>query len=230
MSSERAKSVEYGPARQGAARCALLLSRLCCWPRGCTCALPQSPPASCHAFQTSNVCRTTQGAKIGVLGANGAGKTSLMRILAGTDTSFDGRVVRAPGIRCAPRLAGLVTGGPCARCFEHSPQLTQQPQSCPPTAGAVCLCPAAPPCRVGYLEQEPSLDAGATVAENIAPAVQHIKCACAFLAALACFACWTPLGRAGAGSAATSTTRSWASRAHTFSCTAAAPARQGHGR
>jgi ATPase subunit of ABC transporter with duplicated ATPase domains len=40
-----------------------------------------------------------QGAKIGVLGANGAGKSSLMRILAGEDTSFDGRVVRAPGIR-----------------------------------------------------------------------------------------------------------------------------------
>ncbi|KAF6262858.1 P-loop containing nucleoside triphosphate hydrolase protein [Scenedesmus sp. NREL 46B-D3] len=67
------------------------------------------------------------GAKIGVLGANGAGKSSLMRILAGEDTSFDGRLVRAPGI------------------------------------------------RIGYLEQEPKLDAGATVAENIAPAVQHIK-------------------------------------------------------
>lgn len=40
-----------------------------------------------------------QGAKIGVLGANGAGKSSLMRILAGVDNSFDGRVVRAPGIR-----------------------------------------------------------------------------------------------------------------------------------
>jgi hypothetical protein len=29
--------------------------------------------------------------------------------------------------------------------------------------------------RIGYLEQEPQLDAGATVADNIAPAVQHIK-------------------------------------------------------
>eukprot|EP00878_Enallax_costatus_P012543 GHUV01013101.1.p1 GENE.GHUV01013101.1~~GHUV01013101.1.p1 ORF type:complete len:490 (+),score=183.87 GHUV01013101.1:265-1734(+) len=67
------------------------------------------------------------GAKIGVLGANGAGKSSLMKILAGVDNSFDGRVVRAPGI------------------------------------------------RIGYLEQEPKLDAGDTVAENIAPAVQHIK-------------------------------------------------------
>lgn len=33
----------------------------------------------------------------------------------------------------------------------------------------------APGIRVGYLEQEPQLDAGATVAENIAPAVQHIR-------------------------------------------------------
>jgi ABC-type polysaccharide/polyol phosphate transport system ATPase subunit len=39
------------------------------------------------------------GAKIGVLGANGAGKSSLMRILAGVDDKFDGKVVRAPGIR-----------------------------------------------------------------------------------------------------------------------------------
>lgn len=41
------------------------------------------------------------GAKIGVLGANGAGKSSLMRILAGVDDKFDGKVVRTPGIRCA---------------------------------------------------------------------------------------------------------------------------------
>lgn len=67
------------------------------------------------------------GAKIGVLGSNGAGKSSLMRILAGVDDKFDGDVVRAPGI------------------------------------------------RIGYLEQEPQLDAGDTVAENIAPAVEHIK-------------------------------------------------------
>ena len=37
------------------------------------------------------------GAKIGVLGLNGAGKSSLLRILAGVDTSFDGKTVLAPG-------------------------------------------------------------------------------------------------------------------------------------
>ncbi len=37
------------------------------------------------------------GAKIGVLGLNGAGKSSLLRILAGVDTAFDGRTVLAPG-------------------------------------------------------------------------------------------------------------------------------------
>jgi ATPase subunit of ABC transporter with duplicated ATPase domains len=40
------------------------------------------------------------GAKIGVLGANGSGKSTIMKILAGVDNSFDGKVVRAPGIRC----------------------------------------------------------------------------------------------------------------------------------
>lgn len=33
----------------------------------------------------------------------------------------------------------------------------------------------APGIRVGYLEQEPALDDGATVAENIEPAVAHIR-------------------------------------------------------
>jgi sulfate-transporting ATPase len=37
------------------------------------------------------------GAKIGVLGANGSGKSSLLRILAGADTEFDGQTVLAPG-------------------------------------------------------------------------------------------------------------------------------------
>src|SRR5438128_3524771 len=37
------------------------------------------------------------GAKIGVLGLNGSGKSSLLRILAGVDTKFDGQVSVSPG-------------------------------------------------------------------------------------------------------------------------------------
>lgn len=37
------------------------------------------------------------GAKIGVLGLNGTGKSSLLRILAGVDRAFDGKTVLAPG-------------------------------------------------------------------------------------------------------------------------------------
>ncbi len=37
------------------------------------------------------------GAKIGVLGLNGAGKSSLLRILAGVDQAYDGKTVLAPG-------------------------------------------------------------------------------------------------------------------------------------
>ena len=37
------------------------------------------------------------GAKIGVLGANGAGKSSLLRILAGVDEEFEGRTAISPG-------------------------------------------------------------------------------------------------------------------------------------
>src|SRR5215510_14987140 len=38
------------------------------------------------------------GAKIGVLGLNGSGKSSLLKIMAGTDEPTDGEVVRMPGI------------------------------------------------------------------------------------------------------------------------------------
>src|SRR5687768_11706066 len=37
------------------------------------------------------------GAKIGVIGLNGSGKSSLLRILAGVDTEFVGQTVLSPG-------------------------------------------------------------------------------------------------------------------------------------
>src|SRR5210317_202893 len=37
------------------------------------------------------------GAKIGVLGLNGAGKSSLLRILAGEDKNFNGETILSPG-------------------------------------------------------------------------------------------------------------------------------------
>ncbi|HEV2295451.1 MAG TPA: energy-dependent translational throttle protein EttA [Tepidisphaeraceae bacterium] len=37
------------------------------------------------------------GAKIGVLGLNGSGKSSLLRILAGVDKQYDGQISKAPG-------------------------------------------------------------------------------------------------------------------------------------
>src|SRR4029079_9768896 len=36
------------------------------------------------------------GAKIGVLGLNGSGKSSLLRILAGVDTNYEGKISKAP--------------------------------------------------------------------------------------------------------------------------------------
>ncbi|KAG1680356.1 hypothetical protein FOA52_015446 [Chlamydomonas sp. UWO 241] len=67
------------------------------------------------------------GAKIGILGANGSGKSSLMNILAGRDTSCEGNVQLSPGI------------------------------------------------RIGYLEQEPELNDGATVGENVVVGVKVVK-------------------------------------------------------
>jgi len=60
----------------------------------------------------SNVSLAFQrGAKIGLLGLNGSGKSSLMRILSGKDTEYDGEVWKADGLRVGyleqePRLDG----------------------------------------------------------------------------------------------------------------------------
>src|ERR1700752_4020417 len=37
------------------------------------------------------------GAKIGVLGLNGSGKSSLLRILAGADPNYEGKIRKMPG-------------------------------------------------------------------------------------------------------------------------------------
>jgi energy-dependent translational throttle protein EttA len=52
-----------------------------------------------------------QGAKIGLLGLNGAGKSTVLRIMAGVDEEFDGELQRQSGIRIGylpqePRLEG----------------------------------------------------------------------------------------------------------------------------
>ena len=39
------------------------------------------------------------GAKIGVLGLNGSGKSSLLRIMAGEDKDFDGEAIPMPNMR-----------------------------------------------------------------------------------------------------------------------------------
>src|SRR5690348_13151389 len=39
------------------------------------------------------------GAKIGVLGLNGSGKSSLLKIMAGVDENYEGDVVRMPNIK-----------------------------------------------------------------------------------------------------------------------------------
>ena len=53
------------------------------------------------------------GAKIGVLGANGAGKSSLLRIMAGIDKDFLGDARPLPGTRIV--LTGGVFGHPSER-------------------------------------------------------------------------------------------------------------------
>src|SRR5881409_3117201 len=54
------------------------------------------------------------GAKIGVLGLNGSGKSSLLRILAGVDTKYDGQISKSPGytvgyLEQEPKLDEMLT-------------------------------------------------------------------------------------------------------------------------
>ena len=69
------------------------------------------------------------GAKIGVLGLNGSGKSSLLKIMAGVDDNYDGEVIRMPGI------------------------------------------------KVGFLEQEPKLPAGASVRAAVEEAQGNVAAA-----------------------------------------------------
>jgi energy-dependent translational throttle protein EttA len=61
------------------------------------------------------------GAKIGVLGLNGSGKSSLMRILAGIDTEIDGRVHFEPGysVGFLPQEPQLTPGATVRACVEE---------------------------------------------------------------------------------------------------------------
>ncbi len=54
------------------------------------------PDGSREILKKINLC-FFPGAKIGVVGLNGSGKSSLLRIMAGLDTSFDGVAVPMPG-------------------------------------------------------------------------------------------------------------------------------------
>ena len=47
------------------------------------------------------------GAKIGVIGLNNSGKTTLLRIMAGVEKSFQGEVACAPGYTFTPGMLGL---------------------------------------------------------------------------------------------------------------------------
>ena len=61
------------------------------------------------------------GAKIGVLGLNGSGKSSLMRILAGIDKEIDGRVHFEPGysVGFLPQEPALTPGATVRACVEE---------------------------------------------------------------------------------------------------------------
>src|SRR5258707_7456350 len=63
------------------------------------------------------------GAKIGVLGMNGAGKSSLLRIMAGEDREFEGEAVPMPNMRIGflPQEPKLDSGRTVRATVEEGP-------------------------------------------------------------------------------------------------------------
>src|SRR2546423_10822440 len=62
------------------------------------------------------------GAKIGVLGLNGSGKSSLLKIMAGADDNYEGEVIRMPGIKVGflEQEPGLPKGGSVRDAVEEA--------------------------------------------------------------------------------------------------------------
>ncbi|MFP3941486.1 MAG: energy-dependent translational throttle protein EttA [Thermoanaerobaculia bacterium] len=68
------------------------------------------------------------GAKIGVLGANGAGKSSLLRIMAGADTDFSGEAFLGEGMSVGhlPQEPRLTEGATVRDCVEEAVAPTRE--------------------------------------------------------------------------------------------------------
>src|SRR4051812_10404522 len=66
------------------------------------------------------------GAKIGVLGLNGAGKSSLLKILAGVDKQFEGQISLSPGLTTGflPQEPQLEAGKTVRQIVEQGVQKT----------------------------------------------------------------------------------------------------------
>jgi len=60
------------------------------------------------------------GAKIGVIGLNGSGKSSLLRILAGVDKDFNGETVLSPGHTVGLLEQEPVLDKPCVRSLKKA--------------------------------------------------------------------------------------------------------------
>jgi ATPase subunit of ABC transporter with duplicated ATPase domains len=65
--------------------------------------------------------RVGEGAKVALIGPNGTGKTTLLRILAGDLTASDGAVTRSGGLGVMRQFMGRSATTPrCATCSSRS--------------------------------------------------------------------------------------------------------------
>ena len=103
------------------------------------------------------------GAKIGLLGLNGAGKSTVLRIMAGVDTDFSGEARPQPGIKVGyleqePRAR--IPSTPCAKpsrkasasCCTRRPRSTR---STPPTPRKAPTSTSSPPSSSAWRRSSP---------------------------------------------------------------------------
>ena len=109
------------------------------------------------------------GAKIGILGANGAGKSTLMKLVRRREHGCASAQPPAPlaGAGFRPRSASSMRNYPT--------QPPVRPQLAKVDAAYEGDLVVQDGLRIGYLPQEPALDAGLTVADNIAPGVAPMR-------------------------------------------------------
>ena len=123
------------------------------------------------------------GAKIGLLGLNGAGKSTVLRIMAGVDTDFNGEARPQPGIKVGylaqePQLDpehDRARGGRGRRRRDPATRRPRSTRSTPPTPRKTPTSTSSPPSSSAWKRSSP---AATRTRSNTSSKSPPTRCAC----------------------------------------------------